>query len=85
MCMFCRYLFVPLAIVLSVLCRFTDSDYPLVSSTSSYSYGDFDASDGNGMGQRVISSSKKFNLKQRIAFHKYNCNVTFYTGKSDTG
>ena len=51
MCMYCRYLFVPLAIVLSVLFRFTDSDYPLVSATSSYSYGDFDASDGNGNGK----------------------------------
>jgi hypothetical protein len=28
MCMFCRSLFVLLAIVLSVLIRFTDSDYP---------------------------------------------------------
>jgi hypothetical protein len=28
MCMFCRSLFVPLAIVLSVLLQFTDSDYP---------------------------------------------------------
>jgi hypothetical protein len=36
MCMFCRSLFVLLAIVLSVLLRFTDSDYlPLVSSNSS--------------------------------------------------
>ena len=29
MCIFCRSLFVPLAIVLSVLHRFTDSGYPL--------------------------------------------------------
>ena len=40
---------------------------------------------GMEMGQCVISSSKKFNLKPRIAFHKNNCNVTFYTEKSDTG
>jgi len=35
MCMFCRSLFVLLAIVLSVLLRFMDSDYPLVSSNYS--------------------------------------------------
>jgi len=33
--MFCRSLFVLLAIVLSVLLRFTDYDYPLISSNSS--------------------------------------------------
>ena len=32
--MFCRSLFVLLAILLSVLLRFTDSNYPLVSSNS---------------------------------------------------
>ena len=35
MCMFCRSLSVLLAIVLSVLLRYTDSDYLLVSSYSS--------------------------------------------------
>ena len=36
MCMFCRLLFVLLVIALSVLLRFTDSDYlPFVSSNSS--------------------------------------------------
>jgi hypothetical protein len=40
---------------------------------------------GMEMGQRVISSFKKFNLNRRKVFHKNNCNVTFYTGKSDTG
>ena len=41
MCMFCRSLFVlfVLVIVLSVLLRYTDSDYlPLVSSNSYYMY-----------------------------------------------
>ena len=49
-CMFCRSLFVLflLAIVLSVLLRFTDSDRPLVSSNSSYSF----------FGIRVISLTK---------------------------
>ena len=40
---------------------------------------------GMEMGQRVISSFKKFNLNPRKAFHKNNRNVTFYTGNSDTG